>query len=1477
MLLGQGNKRLALSSGRRLVKQDGDIRQSSFVIVSRLGLFKAVAHLSIYRVPEKKETAMEAALVSGILKIVGMNLAPLITKEFGSIAGVTKDLEHLQDLVAWINDWLEMVGDKAIRNEKSSNWLKRLKDVAYDAEDLVHEFHMEAEKLDVNIVGLNNTVIKYLWAKPKSVVFKCKIAYKIKEIKKKFDAIVKGRSDYSTITNSMAVDHHTRLISKTIGEVPSLTNVDETSIFGRDQLKLRLISELMETNNQHKIKIVSVIGLGGSGKTTLAKLVYNGDNIIKEHFEVKLWVHVSREFDVEKLVQKLFEAIDGDKAENHASQRMSTTISNKLVGKKFLIFLDDVWTEDRIQWEQFMVNLRGGAPGSSILLTTRSRKVAEAVDSTYICDLPFLSKKDSWKVFLQSFGRAMEGLDPEFRKVGTEIVNKCSGVPLAIKVLASVLRGMKTIIEWQTIRDSNLLDVEEDQRRVSNCLFLSYVHLPHHLRHCFTHCSIFPRGHAINKNHLISQWIAHGFINLTNEAQHPEDVGINYFESLLNVGFFQDLEHHKSEFREETTCKLHDLLHDLSRQILHDEFVSGTSTTHQIRRCRYASLTSGTREFDSKLFDKVRALYISGGGITFGKPMNKTCRVRTIILERIRAASLPLFVSKFEHLGYLEISYINCEALPNAISDCSNLQAIHVIRCGILATLPESIGRLKKLRVLEFKYCSSVRSLPQSLGGCDNLQSLYLSHCGLKDIPDSVANINKLRVLSVVHCLSLQRLLPSEFFGKLCNLGTITISDCRDLQCLPQCISLLSHIEHVDLTRCRNLEELPEGIGNLTKLQVLNLQQCYGLRGLPAGCGQLTRLRKLGLFVVGDSVNHARISELENLDKINGELQITNINNVKDPCDAEKVHLKKTIGIRELSLDWYSRRSSWVKDALEESVEVRTEEELLPDMEKDLYLLNCLEPPRKIKRLRVSGYRGSQLPRWMMKPSDSCVLNDMHMPKQSSSPQFSHLTKLVLEDLPNLEHLQGLVDLSGIKILELRRMAKLAELLTTRTSFADEEEGEVQYCFPSLSDLVISDCPILTVKPWFPLSLKRLTFEGGNEQLQYLGSFFNPGHADEEPTTSSCTMDAKSPHLTELKLGRLRESSSGWDVLQHLAGLHVLKIDECKDLKQLPESMRSLTCLCHLKITYCNNLCMLPEWLGELQSLKYLQIREPVRCIALMAGAIGPTTTMSSKIDELLAQVESMMNRMEEQEVRLAAVEAKTPLPAVVVSSTSQQASSSPGDQQTPATRPAEMARDERCAPPAIRVIPIPPRSSRELFTPSTTPVISPVFPPPLQPPKLTYFPPVQPSTSPSILLVVAPLAQRPASPDLPPKSSPATRSIQPPSWPSFSERLPIPTVVPAALKSDQIRLIPAFSIKAASHGADMARSDYIYITSSLSGKSGYMPSYINTTQWKVRKWQEQMALRSDRTNIGMAQSAGHASKMVSAARSLSFELNDWC
>lgn len=441
---------------------------------------------------------------------------------------------------------------------------------------------------------------------------------------------------------------------------------------------------------------------------------------------------------------------------------------------------------------------------------------------------------------------------------------------------------------------------------------------------------------------------------------------------------------------------------------------------------------------------------------------------------------LPL-IPKFEYLSYFRISHASCRAFPEEISHCWNLQALHVTYCRALTTLPESIGKLKKLRTLELSCLLDLESLPQSIGDCHNLQSFLLRGSGIREIPNSICKIKKLRVLNIMHCRSLRQQW-SEFFGTLCNLQSINLAQiegihnlfssfaCHKLRTLtlsgteitrlPQCLTLVSTLEYIDLQNCWGLLELSEGIGNLERLEVLNLKGCSNLGGLPVGIGQLTHLQRLHLFVIGGSSEHARISGLRNLILLtDNDLEIKNIKYVEDPDDAEKASLKEKSGILNLTLDWSSNGAEGCSDSLEE--------EPLLDMEKELRVLNGLEPPSQIKKLNIYNYKGKHFSRWMMKQRESSCSDSLL--EQIDPPHFTQLTKLVLEQFPNLENLQGLARLPSLNTFVLKGMPNLVELWTSSPALVSGEEGkpccidheQVEHCFPFLSTLVMSDCPKL--------------------------------------------------------------------------------------------------------------------------------------------------------------------------------------------------------------------------------------------------------------------------------------------------------------------------------------------------------------------------------------------------------------------------------
>ena len=291
-------------------------------------------------------TGMEAALVSGVLKVAGGKLVSLIASEFASITGVKKDLCELKDIH---DDITELLHDRAIEGGTPGPWVNKLRNIAYDIDDLLYEVQLQDEKhkMESDVKKQPIPGCGFL-VKPKSFAFRCKVAHKMKAIKVEFAAIVKQRSDANTIRNHLPADHPIGSRNSTTGELSMLGNVEDSKIPKRDEEKGKIICKILEANEGvDGPTIVSIVGLGGSGKTTLAKHVCH-DSKIKEHFVDKVfWVHVSEEFDVKKLIGKLFQAITKQNSDLHASEHMLQEISNKLGGKKFLLVLDDAWHQDQ--------------------------------------------------------------------------------------------------------------------------------------------------------------------------------------------------------------------------------------------------------------------------------------------------------------------------------------------------------------------------------------------------------------------------------------------------------------------------------------------------------------------------------------------------------------------------------------------------------------------------------------------------------------------------------------------------------------------------------------------------------------------------------------------------------------------------------------------------------------------------------------------------------------------------------------------------------------------------------------------------------------------------------------------------------------------------------------------------------------------------------------------------------------------------
>ncbi|KAH9689171.1 hypothetical protein KPL70_015403 [Citrus sinensis] len=352
-------------------------------------------------------------------------------------------------------------------------------------EDVLDEWSTARLKLKINGVDALVCLEKVCSFFPAASCFGCNplvlcrdIALKVREINESLDDIAKQKDQFGFAVNVIKSNE------RADERVPSISSIDESEIFGREKEKSELVNRLLcESSKEQKGPcVISLVGMGGIGKTTLAQFAYNNDDV-KKNFEERIWVCVSEAFDVFRIARAIIEALTYSSSNFVEFQSLMQHIQKHVAGKKLLLVLDDVWNEDFYKWEQFYNCLKTCLHGSKILITTRKETVARIMGSADIISVNVLSETECWLVFesLGFSGKSMEERE-NLEKIGREIIRKCKGLPLVAKTIASLLRSKNTEKEWQNILESEIWEIEEVEKNLLAPLLLSYNELPS--KHC---------------------------------------------------------------------------------------------------------------------------------------------------------------------------------------------------------------------------------------------------------------------------------------------------------------------------------------------------------------------------------------------------------------------------------------------------------------------------------------------------------------------------------------------------------------------------------------------------------------------------------------------------------------------------------------------------------------------------------------------------------------------------------------------------------------------------------------------------------------------------------------------------------------------------------------------------------------------------------------------------------------------------------
>ncbi|WVZ03555.1 hypothetical protein V8G54_024361 [Vigna mungo] len=647
---------------------------------------------------------------------------------------------------------------KQFTDPRVRHWLLRAKDVVLDAEDLLDEINYELSKTQLEAKSQSATT--KVWNSSQSsfgFFFESEIESMMEQVIDDLEDLA-TRSDFLGLKKGSGAGVGSGLGSKLTHT--SLPN--ESVIYGRDDDKDFVFNWLI-SDTLNKLSILSIVGMGGLGKTSLAQHVFN-DPRIEGKFDIKAWVSVPQEFDVLNVSKAILNTITGSTDDSVQQELIQRRLKEKLMGKKFLLVLDDVWNERPSKWEDVQKPLVFGGQGSRILVTTRSEKVVAAMRSEKHL-LQVLKEDYCWDLFAKhAFENPNSQPDPDFIEMGKKIVQKCNGLPLALKTMGSLLHNKSSLWEWESIMESEIWDFSENESDILPALKLSYFHLPSHLKKCFAFCALFPRGYRFDKECLIQLWMAQNFLENPLQKKSPKEVGEDYFNDLLSWSFFQ-----QSSNEEEKHFIMHDLLNDLAKFVCEDICIKlGVDEPKGIpKTTRHCSFSSSKLSFD-------------GLGTSIDTKKLHTFTPRD--WDWNCKMSIDDLFSKFKFIRVLSLShYRKLTEVPNSVGNLKHLRSLDLSYTNI-EKLPDSISLLYKLQILKLNYCHRLKELPSCLHQLDNLRCVELVDIGVKNVVAYLGKLKNAEVWMSSFHVEKSKEINIQQLGELNLHGSLAIYDLQNIE-----------------------------------------------------------------------------------------------------------------------------------------------------------------------------------------------------------------------------------------------------------------------------------------------------------------------------------------------------------------------------------------------------------------------------------------------------------------------------------------------------------------------------------------------------------------------------------------------------------------------------------------------------------------------------------------------------------------------
>ncbi|XP_058765304.1 putative disease resistance RPP13-like protein 1 [Vicia villosa] len=735
-------------------------------------------------------------------------LDKIASKEFLDYITNTKlDISLLKQIrltLLTLQPLLDAAEEKQINTPSVKDWLDGFKDAVYDAEDLLNQISYDSIrcKMEKTQAASKTKQVWNLLSSPFKNIYG-EINSQMKDMCETLKLFADNKDILSLQTISVRVSHRT----------PSCPMFDESFMVGREDDLEKVMNMLLSesSTSQNNMGVVAIVGMGGVGKTTLAQLAYNDENIPK-HFDLTAWACVSEDFDVFRVTKTLLESVTKTPWETNNLDLLRVELRKNLRDRRFFIVLDDLWNDSCSDWDELVSPLIYGKNGSRVIITTRHKNVADAARTFPIFELDPLSDEDSWSLLSKrAFGSGdfSETQRRNLEPIGRKIARKCGGLPIAAKSLGGLLRSKVDTEEWIEVLNNDIWNLKNDN--ILPALRLSYQYLSSQLKRCFSYCSIFPKDCLLDRKQLVLLWMAEGFLDHSQDKKTMEEVGDECFTELLSRSLIQQLHDDSSG----QTFILHDLVNDLATVVSGKScyrLESGAESYESVRHFSY-----NQQHYD--IFKKFKTLH------------KFKCLRSFLAIDYDEWGEYHLsrkvvddFLPTFERLRVLSLSkYANITTLPDTIGNLVQLRYLDLSHSEI-TSLPDTICNLYYLQTLILSMCSNLTELPEHVGKLIHLRHLYLDQTSIIEMPKQIAELENLQTLTVFVVGKKNIGLSVRELGKFPKLrGKLFIKNLQNVNDVMEAsdanLKSREHIEELTLLWGEEVDDSLKGKDVLNKLQ----------------------------------------------------------------------------------------------------------------------------------------------------------------------------------------------------------------------------------------------------------------------------------------------------------------------------------------------------------------------------------------------------------------------------------------------------------------------------------------------------------------------------------------------------------------------------------------------------------------------------------------------------------------------------------